>query len=53
MLESRQISLKFRPLGLCHGNSLKGIDKKTVRIEGIEPIKKGFTNVLFSVTHFL
>ena len=36
------------------GNLLKGIDKKTVRREGIEPIKRVFfTYVLFSVTHFL
>ena len=35
------------------GNLLKGIDKKTVRREGIEYIKRVFTYVLFSVTHFL
>ena len=35
------------------GNLLKGIDKKIVKQEGIEPIKRVFTYVLFSVTHFL
>ena len=35
------------------GNLLKGIDKKTGRREGIESIKRFFTYVLFSVTHFL
>ena len=36
------------------GNLLKGIDKKTVRREGIEPFKRVFiTYVLFSVTHIL
>ena len=35
------------------GNLLKGIDKKTVRRDGIEPINRVFTYVLFSVTHFL
>ena len=34
------------------GNLLKGIDKKTVRREDIEPIKK-ISYVLFSVTYFL
>ena len=33
------------------GNLLKGIDKKTVRREGKEPIKRVFTYVLFSLTH--
>ena len=31
------------------GNLLKGIDKKTVKREGIEPIKRVFTYVVFSV----
>ena len=35
------------------GNILKGIDKKTGRRKGIKPIKRVFTHVLFSVTHFL
>ena len=36
------------------GNLLKGIAKKTVRREGIEPFKRVFTTyVLFSVTHIL
>ena len=35
------------------GNLLKDIDKKTVRREGIEPIKRVLFYVLFSVTHFL
>ena len=35
------------------GNLLKGIDKKTVRRDGIEPINRVFIYVLFSVTHFL
>ena len=35
------------------GNLSKGIDKKTVRREGIELFKRVFfTYVLFSVTHF-
>ena len=34
------------------GNFLKGIDKKTGRREGIEPIKRDSTYVLFSVTCF-
>ena len=36
-----------------YGRQLRGNDKKTVRREGIEPIKRVFTYVLFSVTHFL
>ena len=35
------------------GNLLTGIDKKTVRRESIESIKRVFTYVFFSVTHFL
>ena len=35
------------------GNLLKGIDNKTVRRLEIEPIRRVFTYVLFSVTHFL
>ena len=35
------------------GNLLKGIDKKTGRREGIEPIKRDSTYVLLSVTYFL
>ena len=35
------------------GNLLKGIDNKTVRMLGLEPIKRVFTYVLFSVAHFL
>jgi hypothetical protein len=35
------------------GNLLMGIDKKTVRREGIGPIERVFSYVLFSVTHFL
>ena len=35
------------------GNLLKGVDKKTGIKEGIEPIKRVFTYVLFSGTHFL
>ena len=35
------------------GNLLKGIDNKTVRMLGLEPIKRVFTYVLFSVTLFL
>ena len=38
---------------LNQGNLLKGIDKKIVRREGIEPITIVFTYVLFSVTYFL
>ena len=38
---------------LHQGNLSKGIDKKTVRREDIEPIKRVFTFVIFSVTHFL
>jgi anaphase-promoting complex subunit 1 len=34
------------------GNSLKGVDKKSVRREGQEPIKRVFTYFLFSVTPF-
>ena len=40
--------LKFK-----QGNLSKGIDKKTGRSEGIEPIKRVFTYVFLSVTHFL
>ena len=44
--------------GENQGNLLKGIDKKTIRKQGIEPIKRVFTYVLFtyvlfSLTHFL
>ena len=35
------------------GNSLEGIDKETVKREFIDPIKRVFDYVLFSVTHFL
>ena len=35
---------------LNQGNSLKGIDDKTVKRKDTEPIKRVFTNVLFSVT---
>ena len=35
------------------GNSLKSIDKKTVRREGIKPIKKVFNCVLFSLHVFI
>ena len=35
------------------GNSLKGIDKKTVRREGIVPTKRVFTHIFFPVKHFL
>ena len=42
---------------LNQGNLLKGIDDKTVKRKDTEPIKRGFNNVLFSVTgselHFL
>jgi hypothetical protein len=31
----------------------KGIDKKTVKRKGIEPIKRVFTYVLYPATHFL
>ena len=34
--------------GYVQGNLFKGIDKKAGRREGIEPIKKVFTYVLFS-----
>ena len=34
-------------------NGYKSGDKKTVRREGIEPISRVFTYVLFSVTHSL
>ena len=36
-----------------HGNLLKGIDKKTVRKENIEPIKRVYTYALFSKTLFI
>ena len=47
--------LKKTPLKTCgvQGNLLKGIDKKTIRRGGIEPIRRVFTHYLFSVTHFL
>ena len=34
------------------GNLLLGIDKKNVKREGIEPIIRVLTYVLFSVAHF-
>ena len=38
----------------CHGNLLKGVDKKNVRREGIEPTKRVFNYVLCShFSHFL
>ena len=40
-------------MDLDQGNLLKDIDKKTSRREGIEPIKRVFTYVPFSVKHFL
>ena len=39
--------LQFRMNNYSQGNFLKGIDKKTIRREGIEE------RVLFSVTHYL
>ena len=40
------------PDGVILGNLLKGIVIWTVRKDGIEPIKRVLTYVLFSVTHF-
>ena len=40
-------------LGGIQGNLLRGIDKKTVRREGIKRLHPLFTYVFFSVTHFL
>jgi hypothetical protein len=48
-----QMGKMYRIICKYQGNLLKGIDKKTGRSEGIEPIKRVFTYVLFSVTHFL
>ena len=46
--------LREEPIpGSEQGNLLKGIDKKTGRREGKEPIKRVFTQCLFSVTHSL
>ena len=39
--------------GTEQGNLLKGIVSWFIRREGIEPIKRAFTYVLFSVTHSL
>ena len=36
----------------AQGNLLKGIDKKIIKTEGIEPIKRVLTYVLFSVTFY-
>ena len=36
----------------CHGNLLKGVDKKNVRREGIEPTKRVFNYVLDLFTLF-
>ena len=43
---------KYSQSTLKQGNFIKGIYKKIVRREGIEPIKRVFTHVLFSVTFF-
>ena len=43
---------KYSQSTLKQGNFLKGIYKKIVRREGIEPIKRVLTHVLFSVTFF-
>ena len=51
-LERHSLNVKkSTKLSFNQGNLLKGIDKKPVRREGIEPVKRVFTYVFFSVTH--
>ena len=56
-MKSRKVQVKICAAKVgeseIRSRQLRGNDKKTVRREGIEPIKRVFAYVLFSITHFI